>query len=215
MDKLINVLKEGNVSFPKLLLKSYKNLNISCEEFIVLIYIMNDNSDNFNPKAIREYLGLTLENVLNIIDSLTSKDIIKIEIRKINNIREEFINIEFLYRKLAYIAMNEKEIELSKKETTIFDLFEQEFGRTLSPMEYEIINGWLDASFKEDLIIHALKEATYNGVSNLRYIDKILFEWKKKGFQIKDDVEKSRIPNQNKVEQKEMFDYNWLDDIDE
>ncbi|MEI3499802.1 MAG: DnaD domain protein [Bacilli bacterium] len=80
-------------------------------------------------------------------------------------------------------------------------------------MEYEIINGWLDVPFKEELIISALKEATYNGVSNLRYIDKILYEWKKKGINSKEDIEKNRNDFQNrKVESKPLFDYDWLND---
>ena len=80
-------------------------------------------------------------------------------------------------------------------------------------MEYEIINGWLDVPFKEELIISALKEATYNGVSNLRYIDKILYEWKKKGINSKEDIEKNRNDFQNrKVESKPLFDYDWLID---
>ena len=49
----------------------------------------------------------------------------------------------------------------------------------LSPMEYEIIKAWLDNDMSEELIKEALKEATFNGVSNLRYIDKILYEWGK------------------------------------
>ena len=80
-------------------------------------------------------------------------------------------------------------------------------------MEYEIINAWLDNSFNEELVILALKEATYNGVSNLRYIDKILYEWEKKGIKTKEDVEKERKKFESKkVESKELFDYDWLND---
>ena len=51
-------------------------------------------------------------------------------------------------------------------------------------MEYEIINAWLLKGFSEELVLGALKEAVYNGVSSLRYIDKILFEWQKKAITI-------------------------------
>lgn len=73
--------------------------------------------------------------------------------------------------------MNEEPEESSEN---IFDIFEREFGRTLSPMEYEIIQSWCGGEFSQELIVLALKEATYNGAANLRYIDKILYEWKKK-----------------------------------
>ena len=36
-------------------------------------------------------------------------------------------------------------------EKNIFELFESEFGRTLSPMEYEFINAWINSGMKEML----------------------------------------------------------------
>ena len=76
----------------------------------------------------------------------------------------------------------------------------------------EIINSWKDSGYTEELIILALKEATYNGVSNLRYIDKIIYEWGKKGIKTKEDVEKNRkqFKTNNNVPKKELFDYDWL-----
>ena len=120
----------------------------------------------------------------------------------------EFINIENVFKKLSYYIINHTEVE-QVESTNIFDVFEREFGRTLSPMEYEIVNGWLTDKMDEEMIILALKEATYNGVSNLRYIDKIIYEWRKKGLTSKDLIEKRSNP---KKEAKELFDYNWLDE---
>ena len=79
-------------------------------------------------------------------------------------------------------------------------------------MEFEIINGWVDNGYSEELIKLALKEATYNGVSNLRYIDKIIYEWGKKGIKTKEDVENNRKQFKNNNNKKELFDYDWLND---
>ena len=81
-------------------------------------------------------------------------------------------------------------------------------------MEFEIINGWIDNGYSEELIKLALKEATYNGVSNLRYIDKIIYEWGKKGIKNKEDVENNRkqFKNNKDNKNKELFDYDWLND---
>jgi DNA replication protein DnaD len=59
----------------------------------------------------------------------------------------------------------------------------------------------LKSGMNEDLIIGALKEATYNGVSNLRYIDKIIYEWGKKGFKNMNDVNN----HLNKEKMKKML----------
>ena len=137
---------------------------------------------------------------------MSKKDILKLTTTN-NKVYEERIILDELYNKLALLIINEKEV----KETTIYDKFEKEFGRTLSPMEYEIIGAWLDNNYTEEMIVEALKEAIYNGVTNLRYIDKILSEWQRKGIKNKTDLQKKQKPN--KVE-KEVFDYDWLNEND-
>lgn len=209
MDKVIELLKSTNIQISKALLFNYKKLNIADQEFIVLIYLINENV--YNPKQIGNDLDIAFPEVLEIINNLTEKGIMKIELAKINNIRTEVINLDALYEKLAFLIIkDEKEVEKPK---SLFDTFETELGRTLSPMEYEIINGWL-TTCSEEIIILALKEATYNGVSNFRYIDRIINEWNKKGIKTKEDVEKNRLEFKNKKDNKkqELFDYDWLND---
>ena len=103
--------------------------------------------------------------------------------------------------------------EPKKDNSQIFDIFEKEFGRTLSPMEYEIINAWRDSNILEETILLALKEAVYNGVNNLRYIDKILSEWNKKGIKTRADLDNNRKQtNLQKNEYPQEVDYDWLND---
>ena len=209
MDKVIELLKSTNIQISKTLLFNYKKLNITDLEFIVLIYLINENI--YNPKQIGSDLDIAFPEVLELINSLTEKGIVKVELAKINNIRTEVINLDSLYEKLAFLIIkDDKEVEKPK---TLFDTFETELGRTLSPMEYEIINGWL-TTCSEEVIILALKEAIYNGVSNFRYIDRIINEWNKKGIKTKEDVEKNKKEFKNKKDNKkqELFDYDWLND---
>lgn len=210
MGQVIELLKSINYQVSKELLFNYKKMNITDCEFIMIIYLINQSTDIYNPKQIGNDLKLNLNNVLEIINSLCEKNIIKIDMKKINNIRSEVINLDLLYEKLAFSLTEVEE----KNEANLYSIFETEFGRTLSPMEYEIINGWIDNGYSEELIKLALKEATYNGVSNLRYIDKIIYEWGKKGIKNKEDVENNRkqFKNNNINKNKELFDYDWLND---
>lgn len=215
MEKMICVMKDSTVQFPRLLLLHYKKLSLTEKDLLIIIYLLNQKDCAFNPKRISDDMNITLPEVLECIDHLSTSGMLSIQLKKVDGVREEQIDLGGLYEKLAYLILNEKEPS-EMKTKTIYDMFEQEFGRTLSPMEYEIIGGWKDAGFEQDVISLALKEAIYNGVSNLRYIDKILYEWKKKGIHTKEDVEKDRISYQNKrVEKKELFDYDWLNDTDE
>ena len=78
----------------------------------------------------------------------------------------------------------------------IYSKYEKELGRPLSPMESEIISKWLE-EYDEELIILALKEAIYNGTTNFRYIDRIIFEWHKKGIKTEKDIIENRKKYKN------------------
>lgn len=145
-----------------------------------------------------------------MINSLCEKNVLEIQLKKINDIRSEVINFDMLYEKLGF-SLNEVEV---KDDKNIYSLFESEFGRTLSPMEYEIISGWKSSGYTEELIELALKEAVYNGVNSLRYIDKIIYEWNRKGIKTKEDVEKNKrqFKVNNELNNEKLFDYDWLND---
>ena len=207
MGQIIELLKSINYQVSKELLFNYKSMNITDSQFIIIIYLINQPSDMYNPKQISSDLNINLNTVFEEINSLCEKNIIKIEMKRINKVLTETINLDSLYEKLAF-SLNQVE---EKEDSNLYSIFETEFGRTLSPMEYEIINSWKDNGYTEELIILALKEATYNGVSNLRYIDKIIYEWGKKGIKTKEDVEKNRKQfKSNNATKKELFDYDWL-----
>ena len=155
-------------------------------------------------------LNIKLADILKLIDSLTSKDMLKISVKS-GKVCEEYIDLDEMYNKLAMSMINDKE---EAPKTTIYDKFEKEFGRTLSPMEYEIIGAWIDGNYTEQLIELALKEAVYNGVSNLRYIDKILSEWHKKGIKTENDIKKDHEKRNKQKPKKEVFDYDWLNEKD-
>ena len=213
-EKLFQIIKDGDIVIPRLLLLQYQNLKLTDRQFIILVYLLNGNGV-FNPKQIGNDLHLSLEEVMNEFTILTSLGLVKLELKKVGNIRDEVINLDGLYQKLVYTIVNETP-EKKEVSSNIFSVFEKEFGRTLSPMEYEIINAWLDGDYNEELVLLALKEAIYNGVSNLRYIDRILHDWYKKGLKTAIDIEREKRTFQTKkTKNVEVFDYDWLNDSNE
>lgn len=206
MDKVVNLLKDKDITIPKLLLRNYKKLNINESELIILIFLIN--STEYNPKSISDYMDIKFPVLLEMISELESKGMFKIELKNINGINTEVCNLDTLYEKLSLLVIKKED---TKDNNSIYDVFETELGRTLSPIEYELVSDWLNDNTEEILKL-ALKEATYNGVSNFRYIDRIIHEWKKKGIKTKDDVIKNNEEfRKNKSDKKqELFDYDWL-----
>ncbi len=219
-DKIVDILKSGNIVIPIYLLKNYKKLNIKLEEFIFLMYLYNKGNNRvFDPSLFSLEIGSDLEEIMSMVSALTDKNYIKVEVRKNDKgLMEDVISLDDFYSKLSLLVVDEANKQNSK-DSNVFDMIEKEFGRTLSPIEYEIIKAWLDSHISEELIKEALKEATFNGVSNLRYIDKILYEWGKKGIKSKKDVLENKKHRNEKIEEKEskkidldIMDWDWFDD---
>lgn len=208
-EKVKELLVNRDFLIPRLLFFNYRKLNISSDEVILLIYFINCGTC-FNLKRISDDMGMSLNDVMSCIDSLSSKGFIKFEVKKNSGIRDEHVNLSGLYDKLSCLIIGHEE----KKESNIYSIFEEKFGRTITTTEYQIISAWLDSGIGEETILLALDEATYNHVDNLRYIDKILSEWEKKGIKTLEDVEKSRMNFKKKKEVKsnDILEYDWLND---
>lgn len=212
--KLIELFKTKNIVIPLYILKNYKDFALELDEFIFLMYLYN-YGDNilFDIEKFSEELGLNNKDILNYISNLTDKKLIDIKSVKSDKISVEKISLDGFYTKLGLLVMDNIN-NTDNDNSTVYEMIEKEFGRTLSPMEYEIIKEWLNNNISEELIKEALKEATYSGVSNLRYIDKILYEWGKLGIKNKEDISKKK---KNRKENKKVdldnvdLDWNWFD----
>ena len=213
--KLVEIFKEGHIVIPIYLLKRYKELNISFEEFIFLMYLCGRGNNTFDPNSFKEELNTDIGKIMEYISNLSDKNYIKVEVNKNDKgLMEEVVSVEGFYNKLSLLLIDDN----NKKDVSggIFEEIEKEFGRTLSPIEYEIIKTWLENNIEEELISEAIKEAVFNGVSNLRYIDKILYEWGKKGYKTREDIIKAKSNKSKKTGDKDIdldiVDWNWFDD---
>lgn len=213
---IVQIVKDRNIVVPMYIYKLFPKLNIDLETFMFLMYLYNlGEKIIFNPNDLSQGFGISLEKVLTYIDKLMNNKLINFEIIKNEkNVSEEYLSLSFFYEKISMLLIEDSnKAQEDSIDVTIFDIIEKEFGRVLSPIEYEIIKAWTESNISKELIIEALKESVFNGVTNLRYIDKILYEWQKKGIRTKDDVEKTRKKFKEEKEKKiEVFEYNWLED---
>lgn len=210
-EKVISILKDKPVIIPRILLNNYKKLNISDSELIIIMVLLSfGDKITYNPEEFAKEINGDKHQVMNIINNLIHKNIISLEIERVNKKANEYLSLDLLYEKLFNLIIDkgkEKEIDIS-----IFDTFEKELGRTLSPMEYGQIQEWITSGNSEEMITCALREAVLNGVSNLRYIDSILNDWKKKGYKNKNDVLKDREMYRNKKNKVSIYDTDWLNE---
>lgn len=188
--------KTKNFIINENVVKTIKNLDITLMEFLLLLYFINIKA-LLDLNDIKKVIGFNEEEILNTYTSLITKGLIEVKVFKDSGVVSEVISLDMFYDKLVMNTKNEE------NNTDIYSKFESEFGRSLSPIEYETINRWLENGVSEEIITSALKEAVINGACNLRYIDKIIYEWTKKGIRPKEE------------DYSFIDDFDWLNDSDE
>ncbi len=178
------------------IIKCISNIDITLDEFLLILYFINV-SEYLDANNISKTLGFDEQKAVDTFSSLLNKKYIEMNVVNKNGEVIEKVNLDPLYDRLA---LNKK---TENNDVDIYALFEKELGRTLSSFEYEMINKWLESGISDDIIKGALKEAILNDVRNFKYIDKIVYEWSKKG------IKKHLKEDKN---QEELFDYDWLDE---
>lgn len=193
-------------------IKEALKFNLSLNEFLLLLYFDNSFDLVFDIKIVAKTLNMSENAVLEAYGSLMNKKLIKVVAEKdgFGKVIEK-VSLDNFYNEIK-IDSKEKEKEANKED--IFSIFERDFGRTLSVMDYEIINAWIDKGFSEELIIAALKDATYCGATNLRYIDKVLYEWNRKGYKSVEDIHKKNTSDEidTPLFEASVLNFDWLNE---
>ena len=209
--KLKEIISEKYIVIPLHFLRKCKDFNLNTLEIIILFYLFDKDKMVFNPDIISNDLSIDILNVMENISNLSEKGLIKVNaIKNDNGKMEEIIDLSSLFEILSLDIIK----ELNKEEDidiNISNLIEEEFGRRLTPLEHEMINDWENNNYNKELIREAVKEASINGVTTLRYIDKILFDWNKLGIKKKEDIKK----NNDLKEKVEIYNCDWLNEDDE
>ncbi|WP_188205993.1 DnaD domain-containing protein [Alkalibacillus aidingensis] len=206
------------VNIPSRLLMGYRELHLEENDMVVILQIINlQRLGEWLPSfdQISSYMTLTANEVANVLKKLRNNGYLLIEQHTDEeNATYEWYSLTPLFEALYDVA----ETSTREEEGKLFQLFEQEFARALSPIEIETISHWLDEDqFKPPLIKAALRESVLMGKLNFRYIDRILNEWKKKGIRsVKDVKQPHQGQGQQQTKPKQKRDtsvyYNWLEE---
>ncbi|MGE8204298.1 DnaD domain-containing protein [Heyndrickxia sp. NPDC080065] len=230
MDKelIMKWLEEGTIQIPQLLMAKYKHIGLNETELVLLLQVysfLKKGNDFPTPKELSERMTIPDSLCASILRKLVQNQYISIEEGySEENIRFEKYSLNPLWSKLVDdFIYDKKQQELEKnlhEETNLYTTFEQEFGRPLSPLECETLAMWLDQDHHNPtVIIAALREAVISGKLNFRYIDRILFEWKKNGINTIEEARdfgkkfrQTRKKTQTVQKSSNMVPfYNWLE----
>jgi DnaD/phage-associated family protein len=79
------------------------------------------------------------------------------------------------------------------------EYLEKNFARTISPLEYEKLNTWLE-DFSEDMVKYAIDLSILNNKKTFSYIAGILKNWKANGYKTLADVKEERKESSNWID---------------
>lgn len=188
---MLDWLKEGNVTIPAVLLTQYREMRLNEQELTLLLHVFYfaEKGNEFpTPVELAARMTISAFECTDLLRALIQRGFISITDGDTSDgIRYEKYSLEPLWEKLfdQFILNRKKETAqlVHQEEANLYTSFEKEFGRPLSPFECETLAMWMDDDHHDPIIIKAaLREAVISGKLNFRYIDRILFEWKKNGI---------------------------------
>lgn len=210
MEKIIDA-----IDWRMILVDNYKKLGLNENELSIILVtnsLIQKGVDFITPDLISLKMTLDFQEVDSCFTNLIRKDILTL-----TGTDKIQVSIESLKKKLIEIFYEElkKETSLpsSKDEDDIYALFENEFGRALSKVEVNTINEWFEQGNTTATIKEALNAAILAKVKTIRYIDKILLEWKRR-----DEISKNGVSplsekwRKNLEETMEIAKINWMED---
>src|SRR5690625_125128 len=138
----------NQIQIPTKLLSAYKSFGLNEQDVMVILQIhrfAQEKIDFPTTAQIATHLTKNEEECTNILRKLIKQGLLAIdELKNDQNQLSEAYSLNPLWEKLF---RNDGENDIENEEEIIgntFILFEQEFGRPITPFEIEMINTWLD-----------------------------------------------------------------------
>lgn len=185
------------INFERLLVLKAKELGLDGNEchILLLIYALKEASVRLiTPAMLQNYSLLSTHDLNKVLQSLLSK--------------------KFIYNRSGAISLNhleerllqEKNEEEPEEPISLVSIFEEQFGRALSPIELNILREWKESNYDDEMIVKALKEAVKSQVLNFRYIEGILHNWTKNG------VKTRYVESEEPQRSVPISEYKWWED---
>ena len=207
------------LDFRYLLLEYYKKLKLSENEVMVILmidHLLEQKNTLITPDLLSLKMNISSKELDKILVTLLDRDLIEYDMGKKVKVSLKSLHKK-LYETFQVALSKEQESLVSEKKAAylknIYEVFEKQLNRTLSPLEFSMIGEWVNDGFDDETIIRALNEALSKGKKTIRSVDRILVQYK-----AKEDMEKTGMSNVKEVWDDDMESLlevakaKWIDD---
>ncbi|MCH4169465.1 MAG: DnaD domain protein [Streptococcaceae bacterium] len=190
-----SIFLQGFSNIPNELFKQFANLQFTADSFLIWLFLYQKTDQGetvLDIEQIEKDTNISEKSIYESINELLNHQLIRLKtaedtfhkIQTIVDLSPTFDKLDQLVKR-PMLKLN----GLGR----LSQLFEQELGRPLSPIELEELQKWIDEEkIAVELVELALKEAVLNQKKNFKYVGGILRNWQGKGYQQVADVENEK-----------------------
>ncbi|WP_275470540.1 DnaD domain-containing protein [Vagococcus proximus] len=210
---MVDYLTAGETVVSNMILDNFSKLGMTHQELILYLKLRQyecKGNDFPDLMMISKEIGVSSEEIFSMLEGLLSKKIVKLTTHTNEQGQTgDRYDLTMIYERLDQLN-KAKHVEESRQSEQIkiqelYQTFEKEFGRPLSPFELETISIWLtEDNYQPELVILALREAVLNQVYSLKYIDRILLNWERKNIKTKEQVAQDQQKRKKSLSEKEV-----------
>ncbi len=207
------------LDFRYLLLEYYRKLRLNENELAVILmidHLLGQKNTLITPDLLSLKMSLSSKELDKVFVSLIERGFLIFDTGKKIKVSLKPLKKK-LYEAFEESLAKEHETKISEEKSkvlqNIYQVFESELSRPLSPLEFSLIGEWVDHGYSDERIIEALRTALSKGKKTLKSVDKILLQW-----QARDDIEKSGSTaikddwDKDIEKTMEIIKTKWLDD---
>lgn len=228
-----SMLGKGMIAFPRVLFTQFRELELTMEECFLLMELWyfkyEEGNESPGEELLSKTMGIDEGQLFLLLSNVIQKEMITHEENNgtfsysltplLEKLFKLWSSAEAIVSEEAPVSDETKEIPEADAmvQSSMYHLFEGEFGRALSPIEIDLIQEWLhEKKYSETMITEALKAAVLQGKLNFKYIDRILLDWEKKGVDSASENEamkKIKTETKNKETKKKSTKKSKYDDV--
>lgn len=223
---MFKLWQQGAINLGEILILNYKRLGFDESTFAFVMLLarhLRENPSGWSLSEIAELMTLDLNSCSQIFMRLVEDGFLLVEQQdEKNNVN---YSLAPMFIKLENLLKKDATIDRAADLETLALKIEQLFG-VLSPRDIELVQMWMsDDGFEPAIIELALSEMQMHDIRSLKYVDKILLDWKRKNIFTVDEAKRSLIEFRSRTIGKKDFGagttvtgnpadyYNWIEKI--
>ena len=207
------------IDYRYLLIEYYKKLRLSENELSVILmidHLLQQKNTLITPDLLSLKMNLDVKEIDKIFVVLIERGLLIFDTGKKIKVSLKPLQkklLETFTKEMAADTENHNNKELVESISHVRETFEKEFKASMSPLELQMINEWIDHGYPAEQIIDAMRECLSKGKKTFRSIDRLLLQW-----QARDDIQKAGVSavsdkwDKNIEETLKIAKAKWIDD---